>query len=466
MPGPMEKSRGLNHPYLVLCVVGVGTLLNTLAASSVNLALPVIGREMEIAVQLARWIMLSFMLAVTVLLLVAGRLSDLWTHRTMYQLGFVVFGAGSLACGLAPTLWMLVAGRVIQGAGASMIMASGPALLTTSFPGSQRGRALGMLATVTYLGLTIGPPLGGVLITMAGWRWIFYFNVPVAVVMVALGRRLLPRTRPERGSAFDGRGALTLMVGLPLLLVAAAEGQRWGWSSTMTLSGLGLGSTLVAGFLYLEAHQKDPLLDLALFRNSVFSGAVLSALCNYLAIFIPIIMLPFYLLEALSFSPGRAGVLLSVMPLIMSLVASPSGWLSDRVGTRWLAAGGMLVLALGLGGMSTMGAQTAEHVIAFWLGCLGLGTGVFISPNSSALMGAAPRQQQGIAAGIVALARTLGMMLGIASGTTVFQWMGGRTGKSWRQKDFRALSWAVMLAAAVSLLGAVIAGLREGKSKR
>jgi MFS family permease len=181
------------------------------------------------------------------------------------------------------------------------------------------------------------------------------------------------------------------------------------------------------------------------------------------ALFVPIILMPFFLLEALGIGPSGAGMLLSVMPLVMAVVASPSGWLSDRIGTFVLAVAGMIVLTLGMLGLALGGSApgAAPGAVGLWLGLIGLGTGIFITPNSSALMGSAPKTQQGTAGGVMALARTLGMMVGVAGGTAVFQAMGGRTGNAWRATDHRALRVALLVAAGISLVGAIASALRR-----
>jgi len=453
---------------MVLLVVGFGTLLSTLAGSSVNLALPVIGKELGIAVELLRWVVLAFMVVVAVLLLGAGRASDLWGHRAIYQAGFVVFGAASLVSGLARSFWTLVLGRALQGAGAALNMSASPALLTSSFPAAQRGRALGLLATATYVGLTIGPPLGGLVIDRVGWRWIFLFNVPATATMVLLGQLCLPRGQ-RRQVRFDLPGMLTLLLGMPLLLVALTQGQEWGWDAWPTLASGAAGLLLLGVFVRVELTRTSPLLDLRLFRAPVFTGATLAALGNYIALFVPIILLPFYLLEALQVSPALAGALLSCMPLVMALIATPSGWLSDRVGTRGLSVVGLAVLTVGLTGLSLFGVRPAGAgsllTLGLWLGVMGLGTGIFITPNSSALMGAAPQESQGIAGGVMALARTVGMTVGVSVGTAVFRSAGGRTGAAWRPEDLHALSVALYVAAGVCLLGALAAAPRLNKNK-
>ena len=228
MEGQKTKS------YLVLTVVGVGTLLSAMAGSMVNLALPAMGRDLAISIEDSRWVVQSFLLAVGALLLLAGRLGDLWGHRRVYLVGFVLFGAASLACGLAGSFVELVVYRVFQGVGGAMIMATGPALLTLSFPGKQRGRALGMLATATYIGLTAGPTLGGLLVSALGWRWTFYVYVPASIIVLVLGLWFLPKKEIEKRPKFDLAGALTLFVGLPFLLLVVSESQRWGAGFWMT----------------------------------------------------------------------------------------------------------------------------------------------------------------------------------------------------------------------------------------
>jgi len=453
------------RPWLVLLVVGLGTLLSAASASTVNLALPHIGGELSISVDLAGWVMSSFLLAVTVLLLVAGRVADLIGHQKVYLVGFALVGLASLGCGLAGSIETLLGARVLQGVGGAMVMATGPALLTTSFPGSQRGRALGMLSTATYTGLTVGPPLGGWVVSAASWRWVFFINLPVALLVVALGLGCLPRSKPRPTSSFDWGGALTLVTGLPLLLFAAAQGNRLGWTTLPIVASAAAGLLLLGAFVWLEARGRRPLLDLGLFRSQVFAGAVLSAFGNYVSLFVPIILLPFFLIEGLGLSASRAGLLLSAQPLVMALVAWPSGRLSDRIGSRGLATVGLLVLAVGLGGLSTLGQHSSSLAVSGWLGVMGLGTGIFISPNSSALMGAAPRRQQGVAGGVMGVARNLGMIVGVAVGTSVFMAAGGRTGRSWEPADYQAFSTALWVACGVCVLSALAAVLRGKPTK-
>jgi EmrB/QacA subfamily drug resistance transporter len=450
----------------VLLVVGLGTFLGAAQGSTVNLALPDIGRDLGIAIDLTGWVVSAFLLAVTVLLLVAGRASDLLGHRKVYLVGQLLFGLASLVAGLCDGIGTLIAARLVQGCGGAMVMATGPALLTTSFPPSQRGRALGMLATATYTGLTIGPPIGGWIVAQFSWRWVFFLNLPVALLITALGWLYLPRAVRRRAVPFDWGGAAALVLGLPLLLVALAQGERWGWGSELTLTCAAAGGLLVALFVILQRRGSSPLLDFGLFRSRVFTGAVLSALGNYVALFIPIILLPFYLIEALDVTPSRAGLLLSAQPIMMAVVTSPSGRLSDRIGSRGLATGGLLVLAVGLAGLATVGPTTSTFVVAAWLAVMGLGTGIFISPNSSALMGAAPPAQQGVAGSVMAVARSLGMIIGVAAATSIYVAAGGQTGRAWIAADYQALRVALWVAAGVSVASAVAAALRGGHSRR
>ncbi len=198
-----EAPAAERHPRLVLWVVGLGTLLTTLFASAINLALPFISAEFGQPIDRAGWVLSAFLLAVTVLLLVAGRAGDLYGYRRVYLAGFSLLAGAALACGLCGSLWQLILCRGLQGVGGALVMASGPALLTTSFPGRQRGRALGMLATATYAGLTAGPPLGGLVITALGWRALFWLSAPVSALIVLTGVRYLP-AQPRRGPSTAG----------------------------------------------------------------------------------------------------------------------------------------------------------------------------------------------------------------------------------------------------------------------
>ena len=456
----------VGRPNLVLLVVGLGTLLGAMAGSAGNIALPDLASDLGLSVDLAGWTVSSFLLASTVLLLLAGRVGDLVGHRNVYLAGFAVMAASSVVCGLTQSFALLLGARVVQGVGGAMVMAGGPALITTSFPGSQRGRALGMLGTATYTGLTFGPLVGGAVVASLGWRWLFFLYVPAAAVVIGLGVAFLPSIRRQGGLSFDWAGAATLVGGLPLLLYALTQGNALGWTSAPVMVCASTGVALLVLFGWAEIRSEKPMLDLRLFRSRVFTGAVLSAVGNYMAQFVVVILLPFYLIEALQLAPARAGMLVAAQAVVMALVTSPAGRLSDRIGSRGLATAGLLILAVAIGGMSTLGPDSTQIHVASWMALAGLGSGVFVSPNSAALMGAAPRAQQGIAAAVMAVSRTLGMILGVALATAVYQAAGGETGREWVGSDYAALRVALLVATAVTVGSAGAAALRGGGERR
>ncbi|HOX43075.1 MAG TPA: MFS transporter [Myxococcota bacterium] len=460
LPGGAETGRR----GAVLAAVAVGTLLSSLAGSVVNLALPALGTDLGITLEDSRWVVQSFLLATGVCLLAAGRLGDMWGHRPVYLFGLGLFGLASLGAGLATRLDVLLVARAVQGVAGAATMAVGPAILTTTFPAGQRGRVLGLVSTATYVGLTLGPPLGGFLVATLGWRWCFLLNVPLIGIILAAGLAWLPRAAPRLGARFDWGGAGALLLGLPFLLLALSEGRRWGWGSAWTLGALGAGLAGLAAFVWVERRTRGGLLDLALFRNRLFSGSVLSALANYVALFAVTILMPFYLEEGLGRTPSHTGLLLSVQFAVMALVASPAGWLSDRLGSRLLATLGQLLMAGGLYALGGLGAGAGDAAVAACLGVIGLGTGVFISPNSSALMGAAPAERQGTASSVMAEARVLGMLVGVSLAAAVFSAAGGRTGQPWGVADFSAFRMALAVSAGVAVLGALAAALRGGKA--
>lgn len=448
--------------WWVLAAVGISTFMSALDASVVNTVLPLLRRELHTSVAGIEWVATAYLLVVSALLLGVGRAGDLRGHKRMYVTGFVIFVAGSALCGLAPSAGTLVGLRALQAVGAAMLFANSPAILTTSFPASQRGRALGAQGTFTYLGLTAGPSLGGWLANAFGWRSVFYINVPVGVVAIALALRVIENDRPAAGAEpFDVRGASLFTTGLVALLVALNQGHAWGWSSWRTVALLAGAGLLLALFIRVERRHPSPMLDLTLFRSRTFSAATASALLNYTCVYGLVFVLPFLLIQGRGLNTQQAGLVLTAQPLVMAVVAPLSGTLSDRIGSRLPSTLGMLFLAAGLALLALLAPGGSLHAIAFGLAVVGFGVGIFVSPNNSALMGAAPRHRQGIAAGVLATARNVGMVFGIGFSGAVFTTVMSHAAAAGPGAALmQGVHVSLLAAAAVAVVGAAIAFVR------
>lgn len=406
--------------WLVLASLGVGTFMSTLDASIVNASLPAITTALKTEMSTIEWVVMGYLLVISALLLTFGRLGDMIGHKKVYLTGFLFFTVGSALCGLSPSAEALIGFRVFQGLGSSMMMATAPALLTRAFPPSQRGQALGLNATLTYLGLTVGPSLGGLLTQAFGWRYIFYVNIPIGLIGTVSAVVFLRQATIRRTQRFDLAGAAILMMSLSSFLLALSKGQDWGWGSSIVLGLFAFFAVLLIAFLLLERAVAQPMVNLSLFRSRLFSAANASALINYLGVYSIMFLMPFYLIQARGFNPAQSGLALTAMPLTMAVVAPVSGWLSDRIGSRFLSSAGMVILAIGLWLLSGLDLQSGGIDVALRLAVAGFGVGMFVSPNNSSIMGAAPKEGLGIASGMLAMMRNTGMVVGVAVAGAVF----------------------------------------------
>lgn len=404
----------IQRKWWVLLAVGSGSFMAALDGSVVNTVLPVIRDTLRSNIAVIEWVVTAYLLVLSGLLLTFGRLGDLRGHRAVYLWGFGIFVLGSALCGAAPSPGLLIAFRSLQAVGAAMLASNSPAILTGNFPASERGRALGTAATMTYLGLTVGPSLGGWLTAALGWRSVFYINVPIGVLALTLSLLFIPNDPPaETDRRFDLPGAAAFLTGLTALLLGLNKGAEWGWTSAPILLLLAGAALLLTVFVWLEARSPAPMLDLSLFRSRLFTASTVNAILNYICVYSLTFLLPFYLIQQRGLGPAQTGLLLTAQPILMAIAAPISGALSDRIGSRTPGIVGMTLLAAGLFGLSRLTDETPFGLVAAAMAVCGLGTGIFIAPNNSALMGSAPRHRQGIAAGILASARNIGMVLGV-----------------------------------------------------
>ncbi|HEV2582650.1 MAG TPA: DHA2 family efflux MFS transporter permease subunit, partial [Ktedonobacteraceae bacterium] len=341
--------------------------------------------------------------------------------------GLVIFTTGSAICGASFSLGMLIAARALQGLGGALIMAVSPAILTSAFPASERGRALGMNAVFVALGTSVGPTLGGIITANFTWRWIFYVNVPLGIIGIIATLRILkePRRSGQERGRFDPLGAILLAIGLVCLTLGLSFGQEWGWGSPLLIGTIVVSACAFVALGIVEQRVKDPIIDFSLLHNRVFLSANVSLVLNFLALFAVSFMLPFYLEELRGYSVIEAGLLLTPLPLTIAVIAPISGALADRIGSRWLAAGGLLIACIGLAFISQLNAQSSLWDIIWRLVLTGAGQAMFQSPNNSALMGAAPRSRQGVAAGFLATGRVVGQSISVALAGAIFASLGG-----------------------------------------
>jgi EmrB/QacA subfamily drug resistance transporter len=404
-----------SRKWYVLAAVGMGVFLATIDGSIVNVSLPTMEKSFQTDFALVQWVVLAYLLTVTTLILGIGRLADIYGKKPIYTTGFIVFTIGSVLCGLAPSIYALIGFRIAQGVGAAMIMALGTAIVTEAFPGSERGRALGISGTIVSVGIALGPTLGGVIVQNLSWHWIFFVNLPIGVIGTWMVTRYVPNFKPPGGQRFDYRGALTLCVSLLSLLVALTLGQRAGFGDSRVLLLLGTFAVFLAIFIAIELGEDQPMIDLRLFRRSLFSVSLTTGFIIFICLSGSLLLMPFYIQNVLGYDPQRTGLLMATVPVALGIISPISGSLSDRFGSRPITVAGLAVMTVGFLAVSSLDAETttAGYILRFLP--VGLGMGIFQSPNNSAIMGSAPRDRLGIASGMLAITRTLGQTTGIAT---------------------------------------------------
>ena len=462
------------NKWATFAIVAVGVFMATLDTSIVNVSLPAIAHYFEVPLGAAvEWIVIAYLVSVAALLLSVGRLADLVGRKTIWLTGLGLFTLASLACGAAPNLPALIVARAFQGVGGACLMAISPAMLTSAFPPEQRGRAIGLNAVTVGLGISTGPTLGGLITEHSSFRYIFLLNLPIGVLGWIAAYMLLPKQpRPERSSIhFDVLGALYLAVALASLTAGVSLGNELGWTDTLPLSLLGLVFVSGVAFAFHERSHAHPVVDFSLFRQRTFASACVSLLLSFIASFSVSVMLPFYFEQLRGWGSALTGLMLTPYPLTLALVGPFAGALADRIGTRWLAAGGMLILATGLCLLSQLGTDNSKVDIIIRVLIAGFGQAVFQSPNNSALMGSAPKQRQGLASGMLATGRVVGQSLSVAVSVAVFTGFGGaeagrqlRTGPALpalQQEFLHSQCITFLCLAAVALLAAGTALVRE-----
>ena len=416
----MEKQyslfgRKVEYKWIVLSVTTIGALMAAIDSTIVILGLPDMMVKLHADLIEMIWVIMGYILVSTVFLLTFGRVADMFGRVRMYNLGFVIFTIGSALCGFSANATELIIFRLVQGSGAAMMVVNSVALITEVFPPNERGKALGINAITFSFGGVAGPVLGGLILTLADWRWIFFINVPVGLFGAIWGYRVLREiSARKQGERFDGLGAFSFSIGLTALLIALTLGIQFSFTSTPIVLLFGLFLIGLAFFLWWERRASNPVLDLSLFNNRVYNFSVLSAMLQSLALFAVNFLIVFYLQGVLGYDPLKAALLLIPLPVMTSIVAPWGGNVADRIGARIPATIGLLIQGAALVWFTRITPAMPYWQIAIGLGLMGLGGGLFYPPNTSAAMNAAPKDRLGIASGTLATLRQAGMVTSFA----------------------------------------------------
>ena len=372
----------------LLVFTAVGSFMAPFDGSVVAVALPKMSAALQLGFIGAVWVQAAYLLAMTVVLIPLGRLADSYGRLRFYRAGLLGFAVTSLLAALSRDVTWLLAARVAQGLSSALLAANGAALIAEAFPPHERGRALGLNSTAVYLGLALGPVLGGVLTQQLGWRSIFLVNVPIALLTLWWGRALAEEQRRGVRAAPDLLGTAFWAVALCAGLIAVTEAPVWGWSAPLSAGLFAIAVLALAGFVWAEVRQGTPMLDLGrLVHNRLFAAGSAAALLNYTAFFGITTLTAIFLEVGSGRSAQAAGLLLLVQPLLMVSLSALAGRLSDRYGSRWLATGGMLLIVVGLVLLSTLPAAASFPRLEAALGLVGIGMAAFSAPNTAAVMG-------------------------------------------------------------------------------
>src|SRR5450755_252665 len=405
------------YQWTALSVTTVGALLASIQGSALLIALPNILADLHITFFTVMWVLMGYLLITTVLTPVIGRLADIWGRKRLYNSGFVMFSLGSLIAGLAQPQFHgadLIFGRVVQGVGGALMVTNSTAIVTDAFRKGHVGLGLGINQIAGAAGFLLGPIIGG-LLTEASWRWVFLFNVPIGIFGVIWGiMRLREPARPVVKQHIDWFGCITLTIGLTGVLLAITMVAFPMLSEAVTIAILVVGIVSLLLFAIFEPRIKEPIIQLHLFQDRLFTLANLSGLLNGIARGAVLFLLIFFLQGPYGQDPLRAGLMLTPFGLAFMIVGPISGRLSDFVGSRLLAPIGLAITVLGLFGLTTISPTTPYWLLSVYMVLMGGGSGFFTSPNTNAIMSSVRPNMRGAAAGILSMLNNTGQMLSIA----------------------------------------------------
>ncbi len=422
------------NPILVLALVVITSFLTPFLGSAVNIALPHMGRELNMSAVGLSWVSMSFLLSSAVFLVPLGRLADLAGRVRIFIYGTIIVAISSFFCAWAQSSGMLIGARGVQGIGSAMMFGTNMAIVTSTFPPQRRGWAIGITVTSVYLGLSVAPVVGGLLTEWFGWRSIFLVTGPLGLLVAITALMVLKPARQEVPvHSFDMKGSLVYVLAMSALMFGLS---RLPELPAILLAGAGIAGLLLFG--WLEMRTTVPIFDVKLFLgNRVFALSNLAALINYATTFAVTFILSLYLQYIKGLTPKEAGLLLIAQPVMMALVASFAGRWSDRYSPRLLASGGMAVIAVGLVMLLWLNASTPNGYLLTTLLVLGIGFGLFSSPNTNSVMSSVERKDLGIASATVATMRLTGQMVSMAIATLVIQlFMGHAHITPETEKDF------------------------------
>ena len=404
--------------WKILSIVVLMTFMSSLDGSIVNIALPTLSAKLSEPVSVITWVVTSYLIVICALMLFFGRLGDIKGNTLIFKFGIAVFTGGSLLCGVSINLTMLVIARVLQAVGAAASMATSQGIITQTFPKSERGRALGFNGTSVALGALIGPPLGGLIVSVLSWHFIFLINVPIGILAFFLGRRILPKghTIDER---LDKKGAVLFGLSAVLIFCAVGSGENVNFLSPLVLSALLAGLLLLAVFILVERRQRQPMLDLSIFKNTLFTVSTICAFLVFVSLSSINILQPFYLQDARGLNSLTAGLVMMIYPVVLAVAAPLSGYLSDRIGQKSPTLIGLCLSTIGYVGAALMTVRTSLLLTGFVYGFLGVGNALFQSPNTSLIMSTVPKDKLGVAGSVNALARNMGFIFGVLLATSV-----------------------------------------------
>ena len=409
----------IKKEWAILLTVLPMTFMTTLDSSIVNVALPTMAKELNTSMAGIEWVVTSYLIVICATILLFGKLGDVLGKTRIFKFGIGVFTIGSLLCGFSNTLFMLILSRLVQAIGAGAAMATNQGIITETFPPNERGRALGMTGTAVALGTMVGPTLGGLIVSIAPWEYIFLINIPIGILVYIGVIKILPFKKKASDFKIDVKGSILFMISITLLFTSINFGQSLGFTNMFIVMSFIISLILFAIFIRVEKISDNPMLDIKIFKNRLFSLSIFCGFTSFISIGAVNIILPFYYQDVLSLSPSAAGLMMTVSPIILAVVAPLSGYLSDKMGSEKISALGLSILSIGIISLVLFNVNTPLIVVGILVGLLSLGSGIFQSPNNSLIMSTVEKNELGIAGSINGLVRNLGTTNGIALSTSI-----------------------------------------------